>query len=77
MNYDPDTGVLTMLVDLPTKIKGFSKPNDDMTYTIVINSRLSSEQQRKTYDHEMAHILHNDFYCAESSDNIEYKRHLK
>lgn len=49
------------LLQLPVTIRGFVKENEDGTYTIVLNSRLSYEQNLKTYKHELSHIANNDF----------------
>lgn len=49
------------LLQLPVSIKGFVRQNEDGTYTIVLNSRLSYEQNVKTYKHELSHILNSDF----------------
>lgn len=49
------------LLQLPVTIRGFVKENEDGTYTIVLNSRLSYEQNLKTYKHELSHITNNDF----------------
>ena len=48
--------VLVVLVDLPPHIKGFVCLGSDYNPCIVINSRLSVEQQKKTFHHEMEHI---------------------
>jgi Zn-dependent peptidase ImmA (M78 family) len=76
MYYDDTQGITTELVNLPTSVKGFSKANNDMTYTIIINARLSEEQQRNTYKHELEHIKKDDFRSLDNADNIEHERHL-
>ena len=45
-----------VLKDLPTSIHGFVCLGSDYNPCIVINSRLTVEQQRKTFQHEMDHI---------------------
>lgn len=70
-----DENIQTVLLDLPTTVKGFSKSNSDMTYTIVINARLTREQQEETYRHELEHITKDDFYSCDNADNIECERH--
>ena len=48
------------LVDLPPKVRGMVvKDGDDLT--IILNSRLSREQNMKTYLHEKRHIERGDF----------------
>lgn len=41
--------------------------NEDGSYTIILNSRLSYEQNVKSFKHELRHICNNDF----SKDVIE------
>lgn len=48
--------VPTFLQDLPGTIRGFTMLGADYEPIIILNSRLSVEQQRKTYRHEMNHI---------------------
>ena len=48
--------VPTFLKDLPGTIRGFTMLGSDYEPIIILNSRLSVEQQRKTYRHEMNHI---------------------
>lgn len=49
-------------------------PNEDGSYTILINARLSQEGQLRAYQHAMKHIQNEDF---EKSDvqSIEFKAH--
>lgn len=46
-----------ILKDLPSRIRGFVCLGSDYNPCIVINSRMSVEQQRRTYEHERNHIL--------------------
>jgi Zn-dependent peptidase ImmA (M78 family) len=48
--------VPVVLVDLPPHVRGFTCLGSDYNPIIVINSRMSAEQQRKTYKHELEHI---------------------
>ena len=45
-----------IMKDLPTSVHGFVFLGDDGEPVIVLNSRLSREQNRKTYEHECRHI---------------------
>lgn len=54
-------GAYVMLLDMPYGLKGCTCENCDGGYTILINSKLSYEQQKKTLLHEVSHILGNDF----------------
>lgn len=49
-------------------------PNEDGSYTILINAKLSQEGQLRAYQHAMKHIQNEDF---EKSDvqSIELKAH--
>lgn len=48
-----------ILRDLPTTVRGFCFLDDDGEPVIVVNSRLTREANRRTYDHEMNHINRN------------------
>ena len=64
--------------DLPTTIKAYVVrcfDSGDIFYTIIINSRISYEQQREAYKHEMSHIECGDFSCEYPADYIESMRH--
>ena len=54
--------VNVILQDLPTSVRGFVYTNEDGEPTIVINSRLSREQNLRTYCHEQNHIDRNEMY---------------
>ena len=56
----PDVPVV--LIDLPVNIHGFVCLGSDYEPIIIINSRLSREQQQKTYRHELKHIKLNELY---------------
>ena len=47
-------------MDLPTTVRGFVTVGSDYEPCIVINARMTKEQQKKTWFHEMNHIEHND-----------------
>lgn len=49
-----------ILEDLPTSVRGFVFRDDDGDPVIVLNSRLTYEQNRRTYKHEQDHILRDD-----------------
>ena len=46
-----------ILKDLPADIRGFVCLGSDYEPIIVINTRLSREQQMKTYRHELLHLM--------------------
>ena len=62
------------MMNLPIKTKALTTINFDGSYTIILNSRLSYEQQKLCYLHELKHILGNDFY-AYNVDIIEHIAH--
>ena len=63
----PDIQV--MLGDFPPCVKAFVFHDDDGCPIIVVNSRLSIDQQREAYEHEIRHIKNGDMY------NLEYKEY--
>ena len=63
-----------VLENMPTRIKAYSRENEDDSYTIVLNARHSTEQQKKSFKHEFEHILHCD-HISEEADEIENKAH--
>lgn len=52
-------------------IGGMVTPNDDGTFSIYINSRLSLQRQKEALDHELDHIRNNDFYNGKPIQEIE------
>lgn len=54
--------VPVVLQDLPTRVRGFVCLGSDFQPCIIINSRMSREQQLKTFRHEMNHILNEEIY---------------
>ncbi len=62
--------------DLPYKIKGYVayKPDEDF-YTIILNSRMSYQQNIKTLIHELEHIYYDDFNSLLTATQIEAIRH--
>ena len=50
-----------MLIDFPARGREIVTPNDDGTYTVLINARLSAYAQREALDHALEHIRRGDF----------------
>ena len=50
------------LVDLPTSVRGFCYHDDDGEEFVILNSRLTREQNMTTYNHERKHLLRGDMY---------------
>ena len=59
-----------ILQDLPTSVRGFVFLGDDGEPMIVVNSRLTREQNRRTFRHEKKHIVMNEL---SDPTFIEYK----
>ena len=67
---------ITIFQNLPYKIKGFAVYNSNEDYyTIVLNSRLSHDQNLKTYIHELEHITNDDFHSGLSATKLETIAH--
>ena len=49
------------LVSLPRAVEGVSVPNDDGSFDIYINSRLSPQQREETLEHELRHLKQEHF----------------
>jgi hypothetical protein len=60
---------------MPTTIKAYTVNNNDDSYTIVLNSRLSREQHLRSYHHEMLHIERGDYEKHGDIDIIEINTH--
>lgn len=66
------------LEDLPCSVRGFVVrcfDENEIHYTVILNAKLSDEQQRRTYEHEVEHIRRSDFDSNLSADYIESMRH--
>lgn len=61
--------------DLPCSIRSFVVSNSDMTYTIVLNSKMAYEMQLLAYQHELNHINNGDYEKKCSADVIEMNAH--
>lgn len=62
------------LLNMDTKIPEQLVKNDDDSYTIFLNARLSQESRIKSYMHALRHIEDNDFE-KEDVQHIEEKAH--
>ena len=56
------TDTYVRLVPLPVKVEGVTLPNDDGSFDIYINARLSPARQQQTLEHELRHIRRDHFY---------------
>lgn len=53
---------VVILQDLPTSVRGFVFHDDAGDPVIVLNARLTREQNQRTYKHEKRHIRKGDMY---------------
>ena len=67
--------VNVVLADLPGTISAYTVANPDLSYTIVLNSRLNHERQLQAYGHEINHIKNGDYDRKVSADLIECYAH--
>ena len=67
--------VNVILYDLPHSISAYTVANGDLSYTIIINARLSHDMQLKAYKHELDHIERGDFNKKCSANIIEFFAH--
>lgn len=68
----PDINIC--LVDFPCPGEEMIIPNEDTSYTILINSRLSHESQMRAYYHAIRHLQNSDFEKSDVQE-IEYDAH--
>jgi len=66
-----------VVTDLPTTVKAFTMENEDGTYEICVNARLTKEQQMLSYRHELSHIMNDDFRSDADTDSLESLRHTE
>lgn len=70
---EPATQVV--LINFPGKGCEAVTHNEDDTYTIFLNSRLSHERQLEAYKHALKHIVNGDFEKDDSANVIENNAH--
>jgi len=76
LNKEFDTGeVFVYLLDMPASIRETVTPNQDGTYSIFINSRLSHDARLSALEHAMKHIKRDDF-CKDDVQKIEHDTHF-
>lgn len=57
-------------LDMDTAVEEEVHPNEDGSFTIIINARISCERQMLAYQHALQHIMQDDF-SKECADEIE------
>ena len=65
------TDTYIRLVSLPPKVEGVTVPNDDGSFDVYINSRLSPTRQQETLEHELRHIRRDHFYLDLPVSSLE------
>ena len=70
-----EDGIYTYFADMPTTIRSFVISNNDMSFTIILNARIASNQQLIAYKHEIDHIRNGDYDKKYSVDLIEFAAH--
>lgn len=61
------------IVDFPRGVQphGMVMPNDDGTFSVFLDARVSRERQKQLCDHEFEHIKNDDFYNDKPIEEIE------
>lgn len=62
------------LINCDTCISESIVKNEDDSYTIFINAKLTHERQLEVYKHALSHIQNDDFEKSDA-DEIELKAH--
>ena len=65
------------VVDLTDTVDAAVRPNDDGTYSVYINTRASSAAQYAAMDHELQHIVKDDFNNEKPISEIEHRQPKK
>lgn len=68
--------IYTKLIDLPTRVRGYTVRDKNGDFCIVLNARINQESRIKTYEHEVKHIKRGDFQRCVSADLIEIYAHM-
>ena len=64
----------TRLIDMEVLVGEQVIKNNDDSYTILLNAKLSHERQLECYKHALLHINNEDFE-KDNADEIEFKTH--
>lgn len=69
-----DYDINVMFMQLPPHIYALTVYRDGR-HLVLISSTLSQAEQRKAFEHEVSHIIHDDFHSDKTADEIEKERH--
>ena len=56
------------VINMDTLVEEQVVKNEDGSYSVFINARLSTNKQREAYLHALRHIYQDDFSCADADD---------
>lgn len=66
------TDYFVYVVDFPDcRAGGMVMPNDDGTFSVYLNARLTRDQNAASAAHERRHIAHGDFYRDAPVETLE------
>lgn len=57
--------------DMPVGTRGFVMEDESGDYNVYLSARLSYDELKHTYQHEMTHIKNHDLFRTESASQIE------
>lgn len=66
------SNIIVRIIDLPCTVRGYTALDDEGDYNIYLNARLNSVQQTDAYNHEMIHIVRNDWSDTKTIHMAEY-----
>ena len=68
--------IKSFLIDFGNSVPASVTVNEDGSYSIFLNARISHEKRLQAYQHELRHILNHDFETANINVNdIELTAH--
>lgn len=59
------------VIPFPLPVPAFVHLNSDNSYTIFINANLNSERQMEGFEHELKHIMNDDFFGDKDIRDLE------
>lgn len=71
MHLNDDYDINVHILDFGNSIPATVTINDDGSFSIFLNARLSYERRLEAYWHEIQHIQNQDFYSHMSVDEME------
>ena len=68
--------VIVRIVDMPAGVRGLTLPDIDGVFDVYINGKLSPEDQRKTFEHELEHIRKGDWQRLDCMSVAEIEQEI-